>query len=97
MSAVRQSVDLDSMVPLKPYALSYSLPLLLFSALLTFAGAFLILDRTRSFPPRYDVIHSGLDTRDRKFQWRLEGGIGGLCAGYCFGGMCLSLITLQDL
>jgi hypothetical protein len=80
---------LTSLLPSTPYTLAYALPLLFLSVLLTFAGAFLTLDRTRSFPPRYDTVPGGFDTKNnnknKSFYWLLEGGIGGLAIGYVFG------------
>jgi len=86
--AVNETYTLTTLLPTTPYLLAYSLPLLFLSLLLTFAGAFLTLDRSRSFPPRYDAIPSAFDRpKNTKLSWLLEGGIGGLAAGYAFGGM----------
>ncbi|KAF9046313.1 hypothetical protein BJ165DRAFT_1527423 [Panaeolus papilionaceus] len=82
-----------------PYNMAYTLPLLLFSLVITFAGTFLTLDRTRSFPSqaaaatsstsKYSAlpIPGSLDlmTKKRRFRWYLEGGVGGLLGGYVFG------------
>ncbi|KAJ7176570.1 hypothetical protein C8R46DRAFT_1160522 [Mycena filopes] len=65
--AVDDSTTLTTLLPSTAYLLAYALPLLFISLLLTFAGAFLTLDRSRS-------IH-----------FLLEGGVGGLAAGYAFG------------
>ena len=88
MATMQQpGVQLLTLLPSPAYVLSYSLPLLLLSLILTFAGAFLTLDRSRSFAPRYDALPGGFDPRDkRKFHLSLEGGIGGLASGYVFGG-----------
>ena len=81
------NVALTDLLPSTGYLLSYSLPLLFLSILLTFAGAFLTLDRTRSFAPHYSALPGGFDTKSKKkFHWLLEGGIGGLATGYVFGG-----------
>lgn len=77
---------LTSLLPSTSYLLAYSIPLLLLSVVLTFAGTFLILDRTRSFAPNYDAL-PGAFKRARKFSFTLEGGVGGLAVGYAFGGM----------
>ncbi|CCM06129.1 uncharacterized protein FIBRA_08378 [Fibroporia radiculosa] len=80
------------------YALAYTLPLILVSVLLTFAGAFLTLDRTRAFPstrtsssydtlkpsPQFDVNVKVAQNSVGSF-FLLEGGIGGLASGYVFG------------
>ncbi|KAI0325043.1 hypothetical protein GY45DRAFT_1330853 [Cubamyces sp. BRFM 1775] len=82
---------LSDLLPSSPYILAYSLPLLLLSLLLTFAGAFLTLDRTRAFAPRYDALQSPENTRVQhaeavvKRVFRLEGGIGGIAIGYTTG------------
>lgn len=91
-----QSVVLSNLLPSPSYMLSYSLPLLLISIILTFAGAFLTLDRTRSFPPRYDVIPGAFDTKKvKKLHWSLQGGVGGLAIGYAFGGACYAICRLR--
>lgn len=80
---------LTVLVPSTAYLLAYTLPLLLASVLLIFAGSFLTLDRTRSFPPseEYSSLPGAFDgkTKKRKISWRLEGGVGGLAVGYAFG------------
>ncbi|KAJ7049435.1 hypothetical protein C8F01DRAFT_1183301 [Mycena amicta] len=76
---------LTNLLPSTPFILAYALPMLLLSLLLTFAGAFLTLDRTRSFPvERYGVLPGAFDQRKR-IHFLLEGGVGGLAAGYAFG------------
>lgn len=83
---------LSSLLSSSPYLLAYALPLLFLSLLLTFAGAFLTLDRTRAFAPRYDALHSPETTKVQHAEavvkriFRLEGGIGGIAVGYVFGG-----------
>ncbi len=89
---------LSSLLPSTSYMLAYSLPLLFVSALLTFAGAFLTLDRTHSFPSSNassDHSSHGKRTCLTSFRWSsfLEGGVGGLCSGYAFGGMCIAYKT----
>ncbi|TFK69508.1 hypothetical protein BDN72DRAFT_888245 [Pluteus cervinus] len=74
--------SLVSLLSSTSYRLAYALPLLLLSVLVTFTGTFFTLDRSRSFPPRYDVL-SGPKTKSVRYL--LEGGIGGLAAGYLFG------------
>lgn len=90
----RPKADLVSLFPSTSFLLAYSLPLLLSSILLTFAGAFLTLDRTRSFPPRYTAIGSVQRATTKRFQFLLEGGIGGLAIGYAFGGMLYIRLTI---
>ncbi|KAF5376805.1 hypothetical protein D9757_008905 [Collybiopsis confluens] len=93
MSAVP---SLTSLLPEKSYLVAYSVPLLLISLILAFAGAFLTLDRTRKFRPRYDALPGNyvLENDVRSFgrvkvifDWfaNLEGGLGGLMLGYAFG------------
>ncbi|KAH8111854.1 hypothetical protein DFH11DRAFT_1842299 [Phellopilus nigrolimitatus] len=91
-----------------PFLLAYSVPLLLLSAIVTFAGTFLTFDRTRAFAPRSDAIPAlpGLYTgtekssnnqKGRKF--RLGGGVGGLAIGYVFGlhaSTFLSLLIMNE-
>ena len=96
----------DSLIPLSlllttPYILLYSIPLLLLSFVLTFAGTFLTLDRSRSFPPRsggdYAVLPTpGAKQAKRKFRWLLEGGVGGLLSGYAFGRTYIYLLSRCD-
>jgi len=66
-----------------PYHIVYASLLLAFSVPVTFAGAFLTLDRTRSFAPSGLFSTSNTAT---KTKWRLEGGIGGLLGGWLVGG-----------
>ena len=81
---------LSSLLPTTSFALAYALPLLLVSLALTFAGAFLTLDRTRVFPPSVSQRTSQPKSHARPSpaSWTLllHGGIGGLCSGYVFGG-----------
>ncbi|KAI0655484.1 hypothetical protein C8Q70DRAFT_1020299 [Cubamyces menziesii] len=84
-------IALSDLLPSSPYLLAYALPLLLLSLLLTFSGAFLTLDRTRAFAPRYDALQPPENTRVQhaeavvKRVFRLEGGIGGIAIGYTTG------------
>lgn len=85
------SVTLIDLVSTTPYLLAYALPLLLFSLVLAFAGAFLTVDRSRSFVPNRQVpqiSESYPTTKSNHFRFYLEGGIGGILVGYCFG--CMS-------
>ncbi|KAK7464167.1 hypothetical protein VKT23_006333 [Stygiomarasmius scandens] len=54
------------------YLLAYALPLFFASLVLTFAGAFLTLDRSRSFAPRYDALSA---QKTKKFNFVFEGGV----------------------
>lgn len=96
--SVNQTALLTNLLPSTTYTLAYALPLLLSSLCLTFAGAFLTLDRSRSFPPSYDSIPGDFFPRKAtgKLHWLLEGGIGGLAAGYVFGSE-YSLISTDDI
>jgi len=89
-SDLSNPITLISLLP-SSYRLIYALPLLLLSLVLTFAGAFLALDRTRSFSPSKDVQH-----KIKKF-WVLEGGIGGLVLGWMFGMNLATWIVLVVL
>ncbi|KAH9849519.1 hypothetical protein C2E23DRAFT_839591 [Lenzites betulinus] len=90
MSAHTQAT-LTALLPSSPYLLAYALPLLSLSLLLTFAGAFLTLDRTRVFAPRYDALSPPETTKIQhaeaavKRVLRLEGGIGGAAIGFVTG------------
>jgi hypothetical protein len=91
--------DLLSLLPTTPYTLAYALPLFVISILLTFAGCFFTLDRTRSFTPAPHVQpspRSGQSLFSRLQHLYLGGGIGGLCAGYAFGGMYSATDNLDD-
>jgi len=91
-------VQLTPLLASTPYLLAYVLPLLFLSLLLTFSGTFFTLDRSRSFPPAnsasgggngYDFVPGSYMSEKpskRRFNWILEGGIGGLAGGYVFGG-----------
>ena len=87
MTTTLTLVSLLGSSPSSAFALAYALPLLFLSILLTFAGTFLTLDRTRSFPhPSYKAIPGSLDAPKRRIAFALEGGVGGLAIGYSFGG-----------
>ncbi|KAF5340640.1 hypothetical protein D9611_007480 [Ephemerocybe angulata] len=87
---------LTVLVPITAYTLAYTLPLLLISILLIFAGSFLTLDRTRSFPPAedYTTLPGTFDTKKRRIHLRFEGGIGGSAIGYAFGVHLSTLLAL---
>ena len=82
------SQTLSELLSSTPHLLAYSIPLLILSILLNFAGTFLTLDRSRSFPPSSSSLPlSAFDPPQKrlKFTWFLQGGIGGLATGYVFG------------
>ncbi|KAF8632719.1 hypothetical protein AX15_001716 [Amanita polypyramis BW_CC] len=96
-------VELTTLLSTPTARLVYAIPLLIVSLLLTFAGTFLILDRTRSFPPNHGEIDTFVYSyesfekkRKRKWcwWWRLEGGVGGLAAGFAFGAHLATLLAL---
>ncbi|THU91297.1 hypothetical protein K435DRAFT_968266 [Dendrothele bispora CBS 962.96] len=68
-------------------ATAYALPLLFGSLALTFAGAFLTLDRSRSFALQYDAIPDSFASPSgkKKIQFIFNGGVSGLLTGYSFG------------
>lgn len=90
------STELTDLLPSTPYRLVYALPLLALSTLLAFAGAFLTLDRTRSFRPRRDPLDVpgsfGFTKRPRQVHFYLQGGLGGLSMGYSFGRTFICLL-----
>ncbi|KAJ7254711.1 hypothetical protein B0H12DRAFT_553899 [Mycena haematopus] len=93
--AVNDTTTLTTLLPSTSYLLAYSLPLLLLSILLTFSGAFLTLDRSRSFPAeRYGVLPGAFEQKKR-IQFLLEGGVGGLAAGYAFGVHLSTFLSLM--
>ena len=87
-----------------PYTLAYALPLLLISFVLTFAGSFLTLDRTRIFAPRRNSVKSlprsasELKRIESSLRWlsTFEGGVGGIAAGYVFSGGLFSGIFSRN-
>ncbi|KAG6890817.1 hypothetical protein C0995_003250 [Termitomyces sp. Mi166 len=96
------SSTLSALVPTTAPLLAYSIPLLIISIPFTFAGTFLTLDRSRSFPSSYTpvTISDPFDGSKKfsKFQFPLQGGVGGLLSGYVFGGVwvlsCISTTML---
>ncbi|SRR6266851_4427158 len=82
-------IELTDLLSSLPYRLAYDLPLFALSLLLAFAGAFLTLDRTRSFRPRSDPLHVpgylNLTKKSRRVRLYLQGGLGGVAIGYSFG------------
>ena len=97
-----ESYDLlSSLLPTTSFALAYALPLFLFSLALNLAGAFLTLDRTRIFttldtnrqPPKSQRLWLS------SISWSLflHGGVGGICLGYAFGGVCLIVESIYGM
>ncbi|KAF9523919.1 hypothetical protein CPB83DRAFT_820899 [Crepidotus variabilis] len=93
-SSTHPQIQLTPLLPSSPYLLPYALPLLLLSIVFTFAGTFLTLDRTRTFPKKSEgAVYASLPVpgaleppkKKRKLSWVLEGGVGGLIGGYLFG------------
>lgn len=85
-TAPTSTIDLLDLEPM-PYRLGYGIPLIVLSTALCFAGAFLTLDRTRTFAP----VSVG---KNQTVIYRLEGGVGGLIIGWAFG---IHLVTLLAL
>ncbi|PCH40314.1 hypothetical protein WOLCODRAFT_131346 [Wolfiporia cocos MD-104 SS10] len=93
MSSNSTDYSLSTLLSSSPYTLAYSLPLFFVSLVLTFAGTFLTLDRTRAFAPRSDIRASAPASKgelarvEHRVRWLLllEGGLGGLSSGYVFG------------
>ena len=77
---------LTNLLPTAGYLLPYALSLFFASLILTFAGAFLTLDRTRSFEPASDVFQDRQKSTSRIVSSFIRGGIGGILAGFVFGG-----------
>lgn len=71
----------------EPYQLVYAVPLLVLSLPITFAAAFLTLDRTRTFTPTSTTI----STRSRGL-WQFQGGVGGMLGGWALGGESKAVI-----
>uniref|UniRef100_A0A0W0G251 DUF4203 domain-containing protein n=1 Tax=Moniliophthora roreri TaxID=221103 RepID=A0A0W0G251_MONRR len=82
--------NLLTLLPTPSYTLAYALPLLFLSLLITFAGSFLTLDRTRQFRPSATAEF----TKKNKLNFYLEGGVGGLILGYSFGLHLATFLTL---
>ncbi|KAF7377735.1 hypothetical protein MSAN_00196500 [Mycena sanguinolenta] len=94
--AINDTTTLTTLLPSTSYLLAYSIPLLLLSLLLTFAGAFLTLDRSRSFPAeRYGVLPGAFEQQKKRIHFLLEGGVGGLAAGYAFGVHLSTFLSLM--
>jgi hypothetical protein len=89
-------IELTDLLPSTSYRLAYALPLFVLSTLLAFAGAFLILDRTRSFRPRSDPLHVpgsfNLTKRPKRVRLYLQSGLGGVAIGYSFGRTYISIL-----
>ena len=94
------TTELTDLLQYTPYRLTYALPLLVVSTLLSFSGAFLTLDRTRSFRPRRDSHVPGsfnLTKRSSRVHFYLQGGLGGLAIGYSFGRMFICPLSIRWL
>ena len=79
------TVRLADLLPTNDYLLPYALSLFFASLVLTFAGAFLTLDRTRSFAPAGDVIQDRQMATSRLIASFIRGGMGGILIGFVFG------------
>ena len=71
-----------------PYQLVYAIPLLVLSLPITFAAAFLTLDRTRSFTPTSVAVST-----PSRGPWQFQGGVGGMLGGWALGGESKAVIT----
>lgn len=84
-----KTLPVTTLLSSSPYLLGYAIPLLILSVALTFAGAYLTLDRTRQFAPRADageaIPGSYTSVKAKRFRWIFEGGVGGVVGGYLFG------------
>lgn len=79
------TLRLTDLLPTNGYLLPYALSLFFASLLLTFAGAFLTLDRTRSFAPAGDVFQNRQKSTFRLIAPFFRGGVGGILTGFVFG------------
>lgn len=84
------NVSLFTLLPTSPFLLLYAIPLLCFSLLLTCAGTFLTLGRTRSFVS-LSVRKSTSSTLPSHWTTSIahlfRSGLGGWVIGYAFAGM----------
>jgi hypothetical protein len=80
------TVRLTNLLPTNGYLLPYAFSLFFASLVLTFAGAFLTLDRTRSFAPANDVFQDKQKSTSRFIASVFRGGVGGILTGFVFGG-----------
>jgi hypothetical protein len=87
MLSIILSAMVVSQVLKEPYQLVYAIPLLVFSLPITFAAAFLTLDRTRTFTP----TSTAKSTPSRK-PWQFQGGVGGMVGGWALGGESKTVI-----
>lgn len=85
------TVRLTDLLPTNGYFLLYVLSLFFASLILTFAGAFLTLDRTRSFAPAGDAYQDRQKSTHRLVASFFRGGVGGILTGFIFG--CKSLFA----
>ena len=79
------TVQLTGLLPTNGYLLPYTLSLFFASLVLTFAGAFLTLDRTRSFAPVGDSFQDRQKSTSRLIASFIRGGVGGILTGFVFG------------
>ncbi|KAG7090472.1 hypothetical protein E1B28_009586 [Marasmius oreades] len=100
LSASMDPVSILTLLVSPSYLLAYTLPLLFLSLILTFAGAFLTLDRTRFFKQKDTYVDVDMpggmgSTRGRFERWfKMQGGLGGLIGGWSFG---FHLVTFMAL
>ena len=79
------TVRLTDLLPTNGYLLPYALSLFFTSTVLTFAGAFLTLDRTKSFAPTSDAFQDKQKPMSRLIASVFRGGVGGILTGFVFG------------
>lgn len=79
------TVRLTDLLPTNGYLLPYAFSLFFASLVLTFSGAFLTLDRTRSFAPVGDAFQDRQKSTFRLVASFIRGGVGGILTGFVFG------------
>ena len=90
------TVRLTDLLPTSGYLLPYALFLFFASLILTFAGAFLTLDRTRSFTPVGDAFQDRQKSTSRLIASFVRGGVGGILTGFVFGSKRLLFFSNRE-
>ncbi|KAL0564897.1 hypothetical protein V5O48_017139 [Marasmius crinis-equi] len=91
LSSSTNPVSMLTLLATSAHVLAYALPLFFLSLVLTFAGAFLTLDRTRVFKPKDKYVDvdmpGGFGSKKGKLErfLKMEGGLGGVIGGWSFG------------
>jgi len=98
MTSNDTNASLSSLLDSSSFLLAYTVPLIIVSVVITFAGAFLTLDRTRTFAPSAPGTSNPQNTKHNVIPFAVymffEGGVGGIATGFAFGVHASTFLSL---